>query len=114
MHNKKGPLPIQRTKEKVYPAPKQAHTQEQAQRLEVHMNNIPVMLGIKETATNWNITPNYARSLALSGKVAAVRVGRGKILINQQSVADYFSSSHLSAESCNTDTDNIAPIPVKV
>ncbi|MBR3422815.1 MAG: helix-turn-helix domain-containing protein [Ruminococcus sp.] len=78
------------------------------------MNNIPVMLGIKETADTWNITPNYARSLALSGKVAAVRVGRGKILINQQSVADYFNSSHLSKENVSTDPKNITPIPVKV
>ncbi len=76
-------------------------------------NNTPIMLGIKETADNWSITPNYARSLALSGKVAAVRVGRGKILINQQSVADYFNSSHLTAES-NTETGSITPIPVKV
>lgn len=76
-------------------------------------NNLPVMLGIKETADSWNITQNYARNLALSGKVAAVRVGRGKILINQQSVADYFNNSHLSQEIGSSDPKNITPIPVK-
>ena len=44
--------------------------------------NIPTMLGVKETAETFGISAHYARQLALSGQVKAVRVGRGKILIN--------------------------------
>ena len=49
------------------------------------MNNVttPIMLGVKETAEAFGIAQHYARQLALSGSVKAVRVGRGKILINQ-------------------------------
>ena len=45
-------------------------------------NKIPEMLGVKEIAEKFGIAQHYARQLALSGKVKAVRVGRGKILIN--------------------------------
>ena len=55
--------------------------------------NIPTMLGVKETAETFGISAHYARQLALSGQVKAVRVGRGKILINAQSVADFFNGS---------------------
>ena len=44
-------------------------------------SNIPTMLGIKEAAEMFGISQNYARQLALSGAVKAVRVGRNKILI---------------------------------
>ncbi len=40
------------------------------------ITNIPKMLGIKETADEFGISQNYARQLALSGTVKAVRVGR--------------------------------------
>lgn len=77
--------------------------------------NVPEMLGIKETAKNFGIAEYHARQLALSGKVKAVRAGgRGKILINQASVADYFNSSYL-VEDKTAPTDNgIKPIPVKL
>lgn len=58
--------------------------------------NVPEMLGVKETAKKFNISQYYVRQLALSGAVKAVRVGRGKILINAQSVADYFNSAYIS------------------
>lgn len=73
----------------------------------------PVMLGIIETAEAWGITQHYVRQLALSGKVKAVRIGRGKILINQQSVADYFNNSYLTAENSETNNGGIMPISVK-
>ena len=57
-------------------------------------SDIPLMLGIKEIAERFGIAQHYARQLALSGKVKAVRVGRGKILINAQSVTEYFDSSY--------------------
>lgn len=58
-------------------------------------NGIPTMLGVKETAEKFGIAQHYARQLALSGKVKAVRVGRGKILINAQSVVDFFNESYI-------------------
>lgn len=75
--------------------------------------NIPSMLGVKETAKRFGISQNYARQLALSGDVKAVRVGRGKILINVQSVADFFNNSYIKPSEPTTGTD-INPIPVKL
>ena len=74
---------------------------------------IPQMLGVKETAVNFGIAQHFARQLALSGKVKAVRVGRGKILINQQSVAEYFNSAYLN-ESTPAPTSEIRPISVRL
>ena len=75
--------------------------------------NIPEMLGIKETAEKFSISRNYARQLALSGSVKAVRVGRGKILINAQSVADFFNSSCINAPEAARALE-IKPIPVNL
>ncbi len=72
-----------------------------------------VMLGVNETAQNYGISQHYARQLALSGKVKAVRVGRGKILINQQSVADFFNSSYIS-NGDEQQTCIIKQIPLKL
>ena len=75
--------------------------------------NIPEMLGVKETAERFGIAQHYARQLALSGKVKAVRVGRNKILINAQSVADFFDSSYINLPEPAQAT-GIKPIPVKL
>lgn len=75
--------------------------------------NIPEMLGIKKTAEKFSISQNYARQLALSGAVKAVRVGRGKILINAQSVADFFNNSYITTPE-HAATGNIKPIPIKL
>ena len=71
------------------------------------------MLGIKETAERFGIAQHYARQLALSGKVKAVRVGRGKILVNAQSVAEYFNSNYITPPE-ESSHSIITPIPVKV
>lgn len=55
---------------------------------------IPDMRGVRETAEHFGIARHFVRKLALSGKVKACRAGN-KILINQQSVADYFENSTL-------------------
>ena len=73
--------------------------------------NLPDMRGVKATAEHFNIAVHYARQLALTGKVKAVRAGN-KILINQQSVADFFNSSTLYNSEC--EINNIRPIPVKL
>ncbi|MBO5507427.1 MAG: helix-turn-helix domain-containing protein [Bacteroides sp.] len=75
--------------------------------------NIPEMLGVKETAERFGISQNYARQLALSGAVKAVRVGKGKILINVQSVADFFNNSYIKAQ-VPAQAGDIKPISVKL
>ncbi|MBR6761403.1 MAG: helix-turn-helix domain-containing protein [Oscillospiraceae bacterium] len=56
----------------------------------------PTMLTVKETAEEFQISQYYARQLALSGTVKAVRIGKGKILINAESVAEYFSNAYIT------------------
>jgi len=75
--------------------------------------NIPEMLGVKETAMRFGISQNYTRQLALSGAVKAVRVGRGKILINAESMADFFNNSYINAQKSAPNGD-IKPISVKL
>ena len=54
------------------------------------------MLTIPETALYFGISQYYARQLALTGKVHAVRIGRNKILINAESVRHYFETAKLT------------------
>ena len=75
--------------------------------------NIPEMLRIKEIAEKFGISQNYARQLALNGSVKAIRVGKGKILINAQSVADFFNNSYITTPEPAV-TGNIKPIPIKL
>ncbi len=79
-------------------------------------NSIPTMCGVKETARNFGIAEHHARQLALSGKVKAVRAGRGKILINQESVAEYFNGSYLTEgkPAPAVSGTGIKPIPVRL
>ena len=73
------------------------------------------MKSINETAERYGITPHYARSLALSGRVKAVRIGIGKILINQQSVDEYFDSTRLTDEQPTPTADGgIRPVPLRI
>ena len=74
--------------------------------------NRPIMLSVKETAETFGIAQHYARQLALSGAVKAVRVGRGKILINYQSVCDYFDNTYITVQ--QTAPGSIQPIPLKL
>lgn len=79
------------------------------------LQNIPQMLSVKETAENFGISQYYARQLALSGTVKAVRIGKGKILINAASVAEYFETSRISDQTENTASPcGITPIPAKI
>ena len=70
---------------------------------------IPRMCGIDDIAEMFGISRYYARQLALSGKVAAVRVGRGKILVNADSVAEFFDAAHLGGDA--QESTRIIPIP---
>lgn len=75
--------------------------------------SIPEMLSVKETAERFGIAQHYARQLALSGSVKAVRVGRGKILINAQSMAEFFNSSYITS-SAPAPSVGITPISAKI
>ena len=78
-------------------------------------NNVPVMKGIIECAEIFGISRHYCRQLALTGAVRAVRVGRGKILINVQSMADYFNRSSIPEPKDEASIQGvIRPIPVKI
>ena len=78
-------------------------------------NNVPVMKGIIECAEIFGISRHYCRQLALTGAVKAVRVGRGKILINVQSMADFFNQSSIPEPEDEAPKQGvIRPIPVKI
>ena len=57
--------------------------------------SIPDMRSIKATAKRFGLAEHLVRMLVLSGKVKAVRIGdndnKGKILVNQQSLVQYFN-----------------------
>lgn len=72
----------------------------------------PVMLSVNDTAKAFGISSYHARQLALTGAVKAVRIGRSKILINQQSVAKYFDSCYLSDNETHLQS-KITPISVR-
>ncbi len=74
------------------------------------MNDIPVMLTVNQTAAAFGIAQHHARQLALTGRVKATRAGK-KILINQQSVIDYFNNCTLNEIS--EQSSGIKPILVK-
>ena len=57
---------------------------------------VPQMLSIEDIAKETGLSKYAVRMLALSGTVAAFRVGRGKILINVDSVAEYLSNARLT------------------
>lgn len=62
--------------------------------------SIPDMRSVKETAKNFGIAEYYVRQLVLSGQVKAIRAGKtgnGKILVNQESLAQLFNSSYITS-----------------
>lgn len=58
--------------------------------------SIPDMRSIKATAKRFGLAEHLIRTLALTGKIKAIRIGdnesKGKILVNQQSLMQYFDS----------------------
>gem|GEM_PF-4401150 len=88
----------------------------------VYFWEIALKLSISEpTMTRWmraeifGISRHYCRQLALTGAVRAVRVGRGKILINVQSMADFFNQSSIPEPTDEAPNQGvIRPIPVKI
>lgn len=62
------------------------------------------------------ITPHFIRQLALSGKIHAVRVGKGKIIVNMDSLDNYLSGSKLTDEqpTQTADSGGIRPVPLRI
>lgn len=87
-----------------------------------NLNNIlnsPIvkMEGVKEAAEIFGLPKHLIRTLALDGKVKSVRTGNGKnakILINIQSLNDYFNSSVINHEEQEVHSSGIKPIPVEL
>ena len=78
--------------------------------MEYNMFEKPVMLTVNQTAEAFGIAKHYARQLALTGRVKAIRAGN-KILINAASVAEFFNTSTLNDDE---QTEYIKPIPAKI
>ena len=75
------------------------------------------MEGVKGAAELFGLPKHLVRTLALTGKVKAVRVSNGKnakILINIQSLNDYFNTSVISTDERDRNSGGIQPIPVKL
>lgn len=75
------------------------------------------MEGIKEAAALFGLPKHFVRALALDGKIKAVRNGNGKnakILINIQSLNDYFNSAVINHEDQEVHGNGIQPIPVEI
>ncbi|MBR1433032.1 MAG: hypothetical protein IJ784_01345 [Ruminiclostridium sp.] len=68
--------------------------------IETVPDNKPVMLSLKSAAQKFGLSYYMTRYLALSGAIAAVRAGSGKgrILINEQSLVAYLNGSRLTDE----------------
>lgn len=78
-------------------------------------------LGINDAAKAYQdggspITPHFIRQLALAGKIHAVRIGKGKIIVNMESLDSYLSGSKLTDDepSSTADSGGIRPVPLKI
>ena len=61
------------------------------------------------------ITPHFIRQLALSGKIHAVRIGKGKIIVNMESLDNYLSGSKLTDDEPSSTADGgIRPVPLRI
>lgn len=78
----------------------------------INNDNLPVMLTVNQTAETFGIAKHHARQLALTGKVRAVRAGT-KILINRDSVSEYFNSCTLTDEEPEQ-VGVFKPVPAKL
>lgn len=91
---------------------------ERSQKLNNIINSpIVRMEGVKEAAGLFGLPKNLIRTLALEGKIKAVRIGNGKnakILINIQSLNDYFNSAVIGIDEPEVHRNGIQPIPVEL
>ena len=60
------------------------------------MQQKPRMLGLKEAATEFSLSYNAVRQMALRGAIPAIRIGKGKILVNADGIAAYLNNAKLT------------------
>ena len=54
------------------------------------------MLTLKQASETFGLSYYATRQLALSGAIPAIRVGRGKILVNSDGLAEYLNTARLT------------------
>ena len=54
------------------------------------------MLTMRQAAEIYGLSYYAVRMLALSGEIPAIRVGKGKILVNADGLAEYLSTARLT------------------
>lgn len=72
-------------------------------------NQIPQMKTIKQTAELFGVSQYFARKLAASGRIKAVRAA-GRILVNCDKFAEYLNSAALCDEGTTAAADCIRPL----
>ncbi len=88
-----------------------ARIREQLHNVQTAIDKMP----LRESAQRFGISQHYCRQLALSGTVKAVRIGRGKILVNCDSMAAFFDSATIPEQKNKAASQHgIVPIPVKI
>ena len=55
-----------------------------------------VMLTLKQASAIYGLSYYAVRMLALSGEIPAIRVGKGKILVNADGLAEYLNTARLT------------------
>lgn len=55
-----------------------------------------VMLTLKQASVIYGLSYYAVRMLALSGEIPAIRVGKGKILVNTDGLAEYLNTARLT------------------
>ena len=54
------------------------------------------MLTLKQAAETYGLSYYAVRQLALSGAIPAIRIGKGKILVNENGLSEYLTSTRLT------------------
>lgn len=80
----------------------------------IEKKNIPLMLGVIQTAERYGLSQHYVRRLLLSGTVKGVRIGRGKLLCNCNDLERFLSESYVNEPSEPAQPSAIQPIPVRL
>lgn len=68
------------------------------------------MLSVKNAAEKYGLSCYAVRRWLLSGTVKGVRVGRGKLLVNCDSLERYLSESYVNEPKTNNNSGGIRPV----
>lgn len=62
------------------------------------MSDIPRMVSVPEAAQMFNLSTYAVRMLLKSGAVHGLRIGRGRLLVNADSLAQYLREAYVNDE----------------